>query len=248
MKLISLNIECNIHFETIFPFLEKEQPDVVCFQEVLEEDFHFLETKLGMTGYFKPNKYLSSLNPYYQDFYGKKEGMAIFSNKVINFNYFFYWGAEANVSMQFEEYIKNEEKKQNYLLLWVDVQDSTGETYKFATTHFPVTIEGESTPHQLEILEPFFKKIDSLDEVVFCGDFNAPRGNQTFSEIAKKYKDNIPLSYKTSIDQDLHRVKNIQFMVDGLFTTPLYIARDVKLVDGVSDHMAIVATITKNTH
>jgi hypothetical protein len=35
-------------------------------------------------------------------------------------------------------------------------------------------------------------------------------------------------------------------MVDGLFTTPAYEAQDVKLVDGVSDHMAVVAPITKN--
>jgi hypothetical protein len=33
------------------------------------------------------------------------------------------------------------------------------------------------------------------------------------------------------------------YVVDGLFTTPEYKATDVGLVDGVSDHMAIVATI-----
>jgi hypothetical protein len=35
-------------------------------------------------------------------------------------------------------------------------------------------------------------------------------------------------------------------MVDGLFTTPVYQTSNVKLVDGVSDHMAIVAEIHKN--
>jgi hypothetical protein len=43
----------------------------------------------------------------------------------------------------------------------------------------------------------------------------------------------------------LHRVKGIMFMVDGLFTTSKYNATNVKLVDGVSDHMAIVANIEK---
>jgi hypothetical protein len=75
---------------------------------------------------------------------------------------------------------------------------------------------------------------------------NAPRGKESFSRLAKKYKDNIPPEYKTSIDQNLHKVKGIQFMVDGLFTTPSYKASDVKLVDGVSDHMAVVAEITKS--
>lgn len=35
-------------------------------------------------------------------------------------------------------------------------------------------------------------------------------------------------------------------MVDGLFTTSDYKASNVRLVDGVSDHMAIVADIYKN--
>jgi len=35
-------------------------------------------------------------------------------------------------------------------------------------------------------------------------------------------------------------------MVDCLFSTPAYKASNVKLVDGVSDHMAIVAEIRKN--
>ena len=75
---------------------------------------------------------------------------------------------------------------------------------------------------------------------------NAPRGNETFSRLEEKYKDNIPREYKTSIDQNLHKVKGIQFMVDGLFTTPVYKASNVKLVDGISDHMAVVAEINKN--
>ena len=55
----------------------------------------------------------------------------------------------------------------------------------------------------------------------FCGDMNVPRGNETFNRLAEKYKDNIPLEYKTSIDQNLHRVKGLQVMVDGLYYTHL---------------------------
>ena len=69
--------------------------------------------------------------------------------------------------------------------------------------------------------------------------------NEAFDRIARKYKDNIPKKYKTSLDQNLHRVKGLQYMVDGLFTTPGYKASNVKLVDGVSDHVAIVADIEK---
>ena len=40
-------------------------------------------------------------------------------------------------------------------------------------------------------------------------------------------------------------VSKALFMVDGLFTTPTYRALNVKLIDGISDHMAIVAEINK---
>ena len=43
---------------------------------------------------------------------------------------------------------------------------------------------------------------------------------KTFNRLAEKYKDNIPLEYKTSIDQNLHRVKGLQVMVDGLLLHP----------------------------
>ncbi len=139
MKLISINIEINRHYDTVLNFLKKEKPDVVCLQEVLEDDLPF---------------------------------------QVVDF---------------------------------------------------------------------LLKSLDSMPEFVLCGDTNAPRGNETFSRLATKYKDNIPAEYKTSIDQKLHRVKGIMFMVDGLFTTSSCIASNVRLQDGVSDHMAVLAEIEKSS-
>jgi hypothetical protein len=55
------------------------------------------------------------------------------------------------------------------------------------------------------------------------------------------------MQYITSIDADLHRdgdkVRK-PLMVDGLFTSPIYKCSNVRLQNGVSDHMAIVAEIT----
>ena len=130
--------------------------------------------------------------------------------------------------------------------MWVNVKDKDDNHYKFVTTHFTITKNGESTPYQLEVLDLLLAQLEKLGEFVFCGDMNAPRGNETFNRLAEKYKDNIPLEYKTSIDQNLHRVKGLQVMVDGLFTTPTYRTSNVKLVDGISDHMAVVAEINKN--
>jgi hypothetical protein len=77
------------------------------------------------------------------------------------------------------------------------------------------------------------------------GDFNAPRGKEIFSIFTEKLKDNIPLNYETSLDENLHRAGKLTYMVDGCFTTPEYVASDVELRFGVSDHAAVLATITK---
>lgn len=243
MKLVSLNIEYNKHYERVFPFMFEQEPDVICFQEVLEEDFLYLKESLGLEGVFKAHAYALSELDHYTNVYSRRSGVAIFSKKIVKTGYSFYWGKEEYSFLPFNEYKQNRKENRSYVLLWADIEDCNGEIYRCATTHFPVTENGESTPHQLEILPQFFECLSGLGDCSVSGDFNAPRGNETFRRIATLHKDNIPEKYLTSIDQNLHRTKGIMHMVDCLFTTPNYIASDVSLVDGVSDHMAIIATI-----
>jgi endonuclease/exonuclease/phosphatase family metal-dependent hydrolase len=245
MKLVSLNIECNKHYERILPFLEKENPDVICLQEVLEEDFEFLKEKLGREGIYKPQLMVTSDHANYTDLQGKRFGVAIFSNHIVESGYSYYWGKESYSFTNFDEYIKNRGMFRSYVLIWVKVRNESGELFTFVTTHYPISKEGESSAHQLEVLVPFFEKLDTINDFILCGDFNAPRGNETFRRIAERYTDAIPEKYKTSLDQNLHRVKGLMFMVDCLFLTKEYSAHDVALVDGLSDHMAIVGRIEK---
>ena len=247
MKFISLNIEANKHYDTIYPFFEKEQSDVICLQELLEEDFLVVKEKTGLQGVFKVHGRAASGLQRHADIYGKRYGVGIFSKNIVDSGHFFYWGKEENTEVSIEEYVADREKFRSYVCVWADVKNNEGEIFRYAVTHFPVTTKGESSPHQLEILPSFFEGLDTLGNFVLCGDFNAPRGNETFTKIATKYKDNIPTHYKTSIDQNLHRDKDqkIMFVVDGLFTTEKYTTENVRLVDGVSDHMAVVATILK---
>jgi exonuclease III len=244
MKLISLNIEVNKNYDTVLNFLKKEKADVVCLQEILEIDFNRFEKELNLEGIYKPFKYSNS--SYYQDVIGKRHGIAIFAKNIISHGYNFYEGKEENALKSFEEYLSKESNDKNSVLLWSDIKNDKGELFKFITTHLPKTHEGVSSPYQLEVLSALLKFLDPIPEFILCGDMNAPRGNETFRRLAEKYKDNIPLEYQTSIDQKLHKVKGIKFMVDCLFTTPQYKALNVKLVDGVSDHMAIVALIEKD--
>lgn len=239
MKLISINIELNKHYKTVFDFLKQENPDVICIQELLEDDFENFKKVLGKQGIFRPRSRIGD-DLHLIDIKGKKEGVAIFAQNIVDSGSIYYEGKEENVLKTYEEYNSGENNK-NSVLVWIDTKDKEGRSCRFITTHMPVTKGGESTPYQLEVVDSLLKELDSLGEFILCGDMNAPRGKETFSRIAKKYKDNIPEEYKTSLDQNLHRVKNLQHMVDGLFTTTKYQASNVKLMDGVSDHMAIVA-------
>ena len=239
MKLTSINIELNKHYKTVFDFLKQENPDVICLQELLEDDFENFKKVLGKQGIFKPRTRIGD-DLHLRDIKGKKEGVAIFAKDIIDSGSIYYEGKEENFLKTYEEYNSGENNK-NSVLVWIDTRDKEGRSCRFITTHMPVTKGGESTPYQLEVTDNLLKELDSLGEFILCGDMNAPRGKETFSRIAKKYKDNIPGEYKTSLDQNLHRVKNLQHMVDGLFATTKYQASNVKLIDSVSDHMAIVA-------
>lgn len=244
MKLISINIEANFHTEVVLDFLKKEQPDVVCIQELLEEEVALFEKELGLKVAHQSFSYWRSEK--YPTVRGKKQGIAIFAKNIIDAGSVFYFGKEENILKSFDEYISDESFLKNRAFVWVETKDKDGKIYKFITTQISVTKEGEPTPEQLAEIDCLLKELDKCGEFVLCGDMNSPRGKESFSCFAKKYKDNIPLEYKTSIDQNLHRVKGIQFVVDVLFTTPNYLASNVKLIDGVSDHMAVVAEINKN--
>jgi exonuclease III len=228
MKLISINIEHNVHDDLVLAFLKKEAPDVVCIQELLEEKFDFYKEQLGLPGVYQFLYYEMDA----PGFVGKKQGIGIFAKDM-----------EAHGSIPFNSRVKSPDH--SLILLWAEVRDESGETFKVATTHLPVTRHGEVTPFQLQVVDSLLVTLAELGDFIFCGDTNAPRGKEAFGKIAEKYKDNIPVEYTTSLDQDLHRVKGLQYMVDGLFTTPLYKASAVTLTDGISDHMAIVAQIAK---
>ena len=249
MKLISINIQNNLHNEKVLELVKKENANVVCMQELLEEDFDFFKRSLNMDGVFCIWRYIEHSSC--RDMIGKKEGVAIFSKNIVESGSIFYKGKKENMLLSFDDYISSPLYSHNNGLAWVVVNNNIGLPIKIVTTHLPVTqvgmsgpyVEGESTPFQLEIVDKLINTLKAFGELVLCGDMNAPRGRGTFTRLSKTFKDNIPETYKTSLDQNLHRVKGLQLMVDGLFTTPLRQVSNVKLVDGISDHMAIVAEI-----
>ncbi len=239
IKVISLNIEGDNHLQRIIPFFQRENPDVICLQEVLDKDIAFIKTQLQMEGIFAPVMNIKYPNPIRLTVNNTIGILTLTKQKI--------------EKMTFEYYVKhteavpiinvNEPNSSDRAIITAEIsKDNT--PYKIINTHFTWSVQGQSTPLQHANLDSLFSILDTKGEFILCGDFNAPRGLPVWQRLADKYTDNIPPNETTSIDQNLHRVKNIQLFVDGMFTTKHYKA-EVNVVDGVSDHKALVGIVSK---
>lgn len=247
MKLISCNIEWDRHLDTVIPFIKETRPDVLCLQELLEPDIPLFEEIIGGKGYFVPTMCIETSRG------TVPEGIGIFSRyakeNVRALPYSGSVGASYLYSASPETWDKDYELR---ALAAADVLFEGG-SYRILTTHFNWTQKGTSTPEQLQAMQRMLELLKKEEPFILAGDMNAPRGGNTFSLLADVYIDHIPAQYTGSVDVALHKAGKIDgerlstLMVDGLFTTSEYSAKDVRLEFGVSDHAAIVATIERNT-
>lgn len=247
MKLISLNIEGDKHYDKIFPFIKKEQPDMVCFQEVFEEDVPLLEETLEMKGYFQPGVTIHIENPHLPA--RGVLGVAQFTSLPVSTQKTeYYVGTAERLPFFFENQNPN---AMNRMLVVQTIQSEEG-SFTIGTTHFTWSMEGAYTDEQRRDFDALRNILVTFDELILCGDFNSPRNGEpenVYNSLVKMYQDAIPPHYQTSIDSTLHKSgKQIMLMVDGLFLSQQYQASQVRLVDRVSDHMAIVAEIFPLKH
>ncbi len=236
LRLVSVNIERSRHLDRIIPFLGSTKPDVLCVQELEAGDIEAIEQACGLRAVFCPFGILGPRGAHPHD--NMPTGVGIFARAHVSSRAVFYKGSEEGARTPTKQSFTN------CAVLSLDCAHE-GDVYRIATTHFTWVNGGGVSDEQREDLSRMFPVLESLQEFVLTGDFNAPRGRELFSAIAERYHDNVPREYTTSIDGSLHRAGPLPYMVDGLFTTPGYEATNVRLEDGVSDHMAIVARIHK---
>lgn len=244
MKLVSINIEGHRHLhERVLPFLEQEQPDVVCLQEVFEVDVPVIAEALGMQSFFQPMVNVTEPTIHVRHALGVL-GVAQFTKLLVREQQAAYYVdlKLGRLPIFFENGNPN---SMNRVLVWQTVEKD-GQLFTIATTHFTWSTRGESTLEQLRDLGALQRILDTIPEFVVCGDFNAPRGNETFARLAERYTDNIPPEVTTSIDGEFHKAGQLELMVDGLFSTPEYVLSQVQVLGGVSDHKAISAIINRS--
>ena len=249
LRLASVNIERDRHLDPVLLFLSEYKPDVVCIQELMKRDIRFFERKLGATSIYVGNtRHPAEGKPGVM-------GLGIFSTLPIRSHAVEYYGGSVGKLVDFDHTsLETRRTTENRTVLHCGIEKA-GVSFRIATTHFAWTPDGLPSDFQREDLGGILAILEQMDEFVLCGDFNAPRKGEIFGRLAARYKDNIPAKYNWSVDLDLHRrgrahleqeaarVGLSGFMVDGLFTTPRYSAKDVELHNGISDHCAITATI-----
>ncbi len=247
LSLISLNVERSKHLDLVIPFLKERKPDVFCVQELSERDMpQFADLFPYHSPYFPSSVYES-----YQEA-PNMHGLCVFSAfPLTQTDVKYYVGDASTVPPKTVLGDSSSNKKGNRAVLFASIEKE-GTVFRIGTTHFTWSEGGAATDTQREHLQKLLAVLETENEFVLCGDFNMPRGGELFSVLAERYTDNIPAHYKTSIDVHLHREGEkdpkglASKMVDGLFTTPGYAAHDVELVSGVSDHMAVVASVEKS--
>lgn len=254
LSLVSLNIEGSKHLATALPFVVSRNADIVCIQELLGRDIKRFEEAFGAPCFYAPMTLLPPGAPLNQTEEPVPFGIGMFSRVPLTGQRLHYIHEAPEGIRNFIEDTTHTKRQTQHVLMLVSDVEKDGIQYRIGTTHFTWTPEGDADEYQREDIETLFSIAHVEAPLTLCGDFNAPRGREIFSALTTRFKVNIPAHYATSIDVSLHRNGKIRprdfddKMVDYLFTTSTYTAKNVELVFGVSDHAAIVATIEKAPH
>lgn len=249
IKILSLNIEGDKHLPRIIKLVKQEKPDIVCLQEVFEEDFHLFHRQFNMQGIFMPTVWIDSAG---LPGFGKNGpfGIALFSKLAGEFGGDYYFRRRGDRLPRY----KGKPNAGNRGLIWQEIKGKgkkeEGKRLIVATTHFTWSKNGQTTEKQRRDLKALIKLlVNKVKPDVLCGDFNAPRGQEIWSAISGKFTDNIPPEAKTTLDPDLHYSHGVKLVVDGFFTKPngKLKVESLRLIRGISDHLAVSAIMLEYT-
>ena len=199
LKLVSLNIERHKHLDLVGRFFSQLRPDVVCLQEVFQHDLERLSAA-AETAFcaFEPMGRLP------QEPQPGIMGIAILSRSPIKNTQAHYYAGQPGVIEDAIIGVPQTFSNISKILLRADI-DHDGTVFRIGTTHFTWTPDGNPDAFQRAHIVKLLAFLEEIGDFVLCGDFNAPRGGEIFGMLSSKYKDNIPLHYKTSLDISLHR-------------------------------------------
>lgn len=260
LNVLHLNIERNKHLDSVHTLIQEKNPDIICLQEIMYKDAVKLASDFGCGLAFSP--LLSIKNGDNQD----NQGSAIMSHYPIRDINIHRYDDDKNIDVPVhsdDEVISHNGKRPNdrfmyhYAVLEVLVQCDAYKIVTVATTHFPVVDHhGHKLPdHDLSKLKSI-KEIEKTNEyldrvlnvirklqspIIFTADLNNARGDFVYDSIAHELVDTVPLEVDSTIDPKIHRVKKLKLVVDTIMTSQNIELNSFELIEGVSDHKALIA-------
>lgn len=234
MKVVSLNIERHKHFDLVKNFLAKENPEIICLMEVCQSDVAILAGEDYPYRIYAPNAVMPESE-------GKgTTGVAILSKEMMDDYEVFYCGEDPDSLL--------EPVGAGYTHLPVLILANLGDL-QIGAIHFTWTPDGSIDDQQRRNMEILLDYLSTKDELVICGDFNIPRGNEMYKKLLTNYRDNVPAEIDTTLDPNLHRANfeisgKLKYVVDYIWSTPKYTVSEVRVEQGVSDHCGIVFKIS----
>jgi endonuclease/exonuclease/phosphatase family metal-dependent hydrolase len=235
IKLLTLNIEASRHRDRVHAALVRHQPDVACLQEVLEDDCPFFASAADYRClYANSALWPDDANPAL----ARNWGLAILTRLPVDDSTILDYSENTRIRT-FDEPNSPSRK-----LLTAQVR-SGAHACRIITTHFTWSVEGQISAQQRADFTRLKAAISRYPEFVLCGDFNAPRGGEMFalfeSELA--LTSHLPADVTTTIDAQYHHAGALELAVDTIFTTSAYSVSSIEVLDGLSDHKAILAML-----
>lgn len=242
MKLLTLNIEGHKHLDLVKGLLAEEQPEIICLQEVFASDLpalmEVLQPKSQFASVFSPNAKVLKNNDYHIEPMGDWGIVLIANRKLLEsgenaFHQLFYVG-EAQVV---PEFTGPSSPRRSLLVAQISLGN---QNFVVATTHFTWTPNGQASPQQHRDIKQLKLHLKNFNRYILCGDFNAPRGGEIYAQMTEGLVDHTPKEVVTTLDQQFHYAGMLNLVVDGVLSTPDISSIKTRVIDGVSDHKAIV--------
>lgn len=236
LKLFSLNIQGDNHLKRVERLIRRERPDVACLQEVPAKHLYELSRRTGMSYSYA----VMGRTPQH----GKIGIATLWDPSITHDGHLSY-----SYGGRLTEYWEPHDPSSYSRVLLVLEFNKGGARFNIAQTHFIWTPNGEASDAQRTEVDKLFGVMEKAGNaesgIILVGDMNAPRGREIFERIAARYTDHIPASVKTTLDKKFHRAGELKLVVDVLFSTPHYAVQDVRVVSGVSDHCAIIGSVSR---
>lgn len=242
MKLLTVNIEGKKHLKAIEALIRKESPQVVCFQEIFKSD---VERFCKVLSEFQPvtECFMANANVEEENQYGIAPdgpwGVAMigtksyFNQASTSFTELVYSGSHEVVPKFSSPY----SPRRSLIAGRIEVN---GTSLVVATTHFTWSPNGKSSAQQIRDANQLRTTLKQFSSFIVAGDFNAPRGGEVYKLLSQGLTNHLSTDVISTIDSKLHYAGVLNIVVDHVFSTPDIFSVKSWVVDGVSDHKAVV--------